>query len=47
MAFAIYIEKYLKAKEELWKLKYIISPCKNIIFQKISSKRNPKSFKIL
>ncbi len=35
---AIYIKKYLKAKEELWKLKYI-SPCKNIIFQK-SSKRN-------
>jgi hypothetical protein len=26
---AIYIKKYLKAKEELWKLKYI-SPCKNI-----------------
>jgi hypothetical protein len=24
----IYIQKYLKAKEELWKLKYI-SPCKN------------------
>jgi len=22
MAFAIYIKKYLKAKEELWKLKY-------------------------
>jgi hypothetical protein len=30
---AIYIKKYLNAKEELWKLKYI-SPCKNIIFQK-------------
>ncbi len=36
---AIYIKKYLQAKEEeLWKLKYI-SPCKNIIFKK-SSKRN-------
>jgi hypothetical protein len=34
---AIYINKYLKAKEELWKLN--ISPCKNIIFKK-SSKRN-------
>jgi hypothetical protein len=34
---AIYIKKYLKAKEELWKLKY--SPCKNIIFKK-SFKRN-------
>jgi hypothetical protein len=27
---AIYIKRYLKAKEELWKLKYI-SPCKNIL----------------
>jgi hypothetical protein len=35
---AICIKKYLKAKEELWKLKYI-SPCKNVIFKK-SSKRN-------
>jgi hypothetical protein len=43
---AIYIKKYLKAKEELWKLKYI-SPCKNIlIFKKILQKK-PKSFKIL
>jgi hypothetical protein len=47
MAFAIYIEKYLKAKEELWKLKYYFHHAKNIIFQKLSSKRNPKSFKIL
>jgi hypothetical protein len=31
---AIYIKKHLKAKEELWKLKYF-SPCKNIIFEKI------------
>jgi hypothetical protein len=31
---AIYIKKYVKAKEELWKLKYI-SPCKNIIFKTI------------
>jgi hypothetical protein len=35
---AIYIKKYLKAKEELWK-NLNISPCKNIIF-KTSSKRN-------
>ncbi len=34
-------KRYLKTKEELWKLKYI-SPCKNIIFRK-SSKRNQKS----
>jgi len=33
----IYIKKYLKAKEELWKLKYVTS--KNIIFKK-PSKRN-------
>jgi len=34
-SLAIYIKKYCKAKEELWKLKYI-SPCKNIpIFKKI------------
>jgi len=40
--FAIYIEKYLKAKEELWKHSKNISPCKNnIIFQKKNpSKRN-------
>jgi hypothetical protein len=38
----MYMKKYLKAKEELWKLKYI-SPCKNIIF-----KKNPlKETKIL
>jgi hypothetical protein len=43
-----FFKKYLKAKEELWKLK-IISPCKNTIFlkKKKSSKRKPKSFKIL
>jgi hypothetical protein len=35
---AIYIRKYLKAKEELWNSD--ISPCKNIIFKQ-SSKRNP------
>jgi hypothetical protein len=34
---AIDIKKYLKAKEELWKLKYL--PCKNISFKK-SFKRN-------
>ncbi len=40
MALPFYIKKYLKANEELWKLKYI-SPCKNIIFRK-SSKKKPK-----
>jgi len=36
---AIYIEKYLKTKEELWKTQIFISPSKQIIFKK-SSKRN-------
>jgi hypothetical protein len=31
---AIYIKKYLKRKEALWKNSNI-SPCKNIIFKKI------------
>jgi hypothetical protein len=35
---AIYIKKYLKAKEELWKLKF--SPCKNISNFKKSFKKN-------
>jgi hypothetical protein len=34
---AIYMKKYLNAKEELWNSN--ISPCKNITFKK-SSKRN-------
>jgi hypothetical protein len=39
---AIFIEKYLDAKEELWKFKHI-SQCRNIIF-----KKNPlKETKIL
>jgi hypothetical protein len=38
VAFAIYMKKYLMAKEELWKLKYN-SPCENIIFKR-SSERN-------
>jgi hypothetical protein len=34
----------LKAKEELWKLKYI-SPCKNIIFQNFSKRnQNPSRY---
>jgi hypothetical protein len=37
---AIYIKKYLKTKEESWKLKYFTMQ-KNIIFKK-SSKRNKK-----
>jgi hypothetical protein len=43
----IYIKKYLKAKEELWKLNSNTSPCKNIIFKNSSKKKKPKSFKIL
>jgi len=37
-ATLVYIKKYLKAKEELWKLN--ISLCKNIIFKKSSEKKN-------
>jgi hypothetical protein len=39
---AIYIKKYFKAKEELWKKLKYISPCKNIIFKKKSSKKETK-----
>jgi hypothetical protein len=41
---AIYIKKYLKAKEELWKLKYFTMQKYNL--QKILQEK-PKSFKIL
>jgi len=37
---AIYIKVYLKAQEELWKLKYF-SSCENIIFEN-PSKRNQR-----
>jgi hypothetical protein len=40
---AIYIKKYLKAKEELWKLKYFTMKKYNL--HKILYKK-PKSFKI-
>jgi hypothetical protein len=40
----IYIKKYLKAEEELWKLKYFTMP--KYIFQKLLLKK-PKSLKIL
>jgi hypothetical protein len=45
VAFAIYIKKYVKAKEELWKLKYFTMKKYNLP-QKILQKK-PKSFKIL
>jgi len=39
---AIYVKKYLKAKEELWKLKYFIT------MQKYNLQKNPlKETKIL
>jgi hypothetical protein len=44
VAFAIDIVKYLKAKEELWKLKYFTMQKYNL--QK-NLKKKPKSFKIL
>jgi hypothetical protein len=46
-ALAIYINlKYLKAKEELWKLKYFTMQKYNLQKQKSSKIKNPKSFKI-
>ncbi len=46
---AIYMKKYLKAKEELWKFKWF-HHTKNTIFEerkkKSSQKKTPKSFKI-
>jgi hypothetical protein len=42
---AIFVKQYLKAKEELWKLKYYTMQKYNL--QKILQKRKPKSFKIL
>jgi hypothetical protein len=41
---AIYMKKYLKAKDELWELKYFTMQKHNV--QK-SSKGKPKSFEIL
>jgi len=41
---AIYIKKYPKGKEELWKLKYFIIQKYNL--QKILKKK-PKAFKII
>jgi hypothetical protein len=43
---AIYIKKYLNAKEELWKPQ-IFHHAKIIIFKKSSKIKKPKSFKIL
>jgi hypothetical protein len=37
---AIYINKYLKAKEELWKFKYFTMQKYNLQKEKKSSKRN-------
>jgi hypothetical protein len=37
---AIYIKRYLKAKEELWKLKYFTNAKIYLTFKKKSSKRN-------
>jgi hypothetical protein len=42
---AIYIKKYIKAKAELWKLKYFTMQKYNL--QKNPLKEKPKSFKIL
>jgi hypothetical protein len=43
---AIYIKKYLKAKEELWKLKYFTMQKYTKASKKSSQRKKPKSFKI-
>ncbi len=43
-SLAIYIKKYLKAKEELWNLKYFTIQKYNV---KKNLQKKPKSFKIL
>jgi len=45
MALAIYIKKYLKAKEELWKIKYFTTQKYNL--QKNPLKETKKAVKIL
>jgi hypothetical protein len=45
VGFAIYIEKYRKAKEEELYEKLNISPCKNIIFKKNPLKQTKKKKK--
>jgi hypothetical protein len=42
---AIYIKKYLKARKELWKLKYFTMQNNNLQ-KKCFKKEKPKSFKI-
>ncbi len=42
VAFAIYIKKYLKAKEELWKLQYFHHAKIYLIFKKHPLKEKPK-----
>jgi len=44
MALPFALKKYLKAKEELWKLKYFTMQKYNL--QKIPPKKKPKSFQI-
>jgi len=44
VALAIYIKKYLKANEELWKFKYFTMQKYNL--QNNCLKKKPKSFKI-
>jgi hypothetical protein len=46
VALPFTLKKYLKAKEELWKLKYFTMQ-KYINLQKNPLKEKPKSFKIL
>jgi hypothetical protein len=45
MALPFTFKKYLKAKEELWNLKYLFHHAKNIIFKKYSKRnQNPSRY---
>jgi hypothetical protein len=41
---AIYIKKYLKAKEELWKLKYFTMPKYNLFKKSYKRNQNPSRY---
>jgi hypothetical protein len=47
VALAIYIKKYVKAKEELWKFKYFTMQKIEASKKKNLLKKKSKSFKIL
>jgi hypothetical protein len=43
-SLAIYIKKYLKAKQELWKLKYFTMPKYNLQTNPLKETKNPSTY---